>query len=193
MAIKQTQTPSHWNYFLSLESDLHALSRYVEFTKDNFACYSIELARIILAACSEVDVVAKQICNHVKKDQDANNIHTYRDILRPIFLNIERFQVLVKRHGLELAPWTNWAQGETPDWWGDHNDVKHERHVHFQKANLSNALNSVAGLYVMVLYLYREQATEGLLSPSPFLFIASEEFLAGYNVDGVEGTLLYHL
>ena len=116
MAIKQPQTPPHWRYFLSLESDLHALSRYVDFTKDNFACYSIELARIILSACSEVDVVAKQICTHVKSDQDANNIQLYRKILHPTFPNIERFQVLVRRHGLELTPWANWAQDKSPDW-----------------------------------------------------------------------------
>ena len=193
MAIKQTQTSLHWNYFLSLESDLHALSRYIEFTMDNFGCYSIELARIILSACSEVDVVAKQICTHVKSDQDANNIQQYRETLRPTFPNIEKFQVRVRRHGLELTPWANWAHDKTPDWWSDHNDVKHERHAYFQKANLSNALNSVAGLYVMVLYLYKEQAEQGLLSPSPFLFVADDEFLAGINIEGVEQLLLYEL
>jgi hypothetical protein len=37
-----------------LEDDLARLSRFVEFTADNFECYSIELARTLLLAAAEI-------------------------------------------------------------------------------------------------------------------------------------------
>lgn len=172
---------------------MNEVSRYVAFTPDNWDCYSIELARIILAACSEVDVVAKQICGGVKNGQGANNIENYRQILRPTFGNIEKFQVVVRRHALELVPWENWAKDQTPNWWSDHNSVKHERHVHFGKANLQNAINCVAGLYVMVLYLYLDAAESGHLRPPPFLFAPGDDFAAGYVADYDMPTPVYRL
>ena len=50
----------HWNYFLALESDLGKLARFVEPTEANFRTFSLEIVRLFLAACSEIDVVAKQ-------------------------------------------------------------------------------------------------------------------------------------
>ena len=62
MAIQTTKPEAHWNYFLAIERDLEILSRYVEFDEKNFKCFSIEIARIALAAGAEVDVVCKQMC-----------------------------------------------------------------------------------------------------------------------------------
>jgi len=63
--IKTGETLLHWNYFLALESDLERVSRYIEFDKANFKTYSIELAHLLLAASSEVDVVAKTLCQRI--------------------------------------------------------------------------------------------------------------------------------
>ena len=57
---------SHWNYFLAIEEDLENLSRYIELREDNFATYSIETAKILMAASQEVDVLFKAICRHHK-------------------------------------------------------------------------------------------------------------------------------
>ena len=46
----------HWNYYIALEQDLSKVSRFIEFSEDNFETYSIELAHLLLAASSEVDV-----------------------------------------------------------------------------------------------------------------------------------------
>lgn len=62
MAIIESDKLSHWNYFLAVEEDLHRLSRFVEFSADNFETHSLELARILFAASAEVDVVARQLC-----------------------------------------------------------------------------------------------------------------------------------
>jgi hypothetical protein len=48
----------HWQYFIAIESDLENTARYVEVTPGNFRTYSVEYARILLSAGSEVDVMS---------------------------------------------------------------------------------------------------------------------------------------
>ena len=62
MTIQATANKLHWNYFLALERDMETVARYVEFSAPNFDVYSIELAHLLFAAASEVDVVAKLLC-----------------------------------------------------------------------------------------------------------------------------------
>ena len=62
MTINVTGGKVHWNYLIALERDLEVASRYVEFCQRNFDVYSIEFAHLLLAAASEVDVVAKLLC-----------------------------------------------------------------------------------------------------------------------------------
>ena len=45
-----------------MEDDLDTLSRYIEFDSANLNVFSIELAHLLFAAASEVDVLAKRIC-----------------------------------------------------------------------------------------------------------------------------------
>ena len=55
-------TYGYWQHFLALEADFAATSRYVEFSKENFGTYSVEYAKLLLAICSDVDVLCKVIC-----------------------------------------------------------------------------------------------------------------------------------
>ena len=67
MGIRTQRIEQHWNYFLTIERDVDHLSRYVEFDERNFECFSIEIARVILASGAEVDVVCQQICQHQRE------------------------------------------------------------------------------------------------------------------------------
>lgn len=176
MAIQESPTPQHWNYFLALEDDVGRLSRYLEPTEANFEAYSLELVRILFAAGSEVDVVAKQLCNQIDTASTANSIDQYQIQLMGHFPEIAQSQVLIPRFGLSLSPWERWAHNQNPVWWRAYNKVKHERHVHFSMANLRNALNSVAGLFSLLLFHYRREAHNGALSPDPILFRAGAPF-----------------
>jgi hypothetical protein len=154
---------------MAFDSDLVELSRYVEFSEDNFGCYSLEVARILLASAAEVDVVCKLLCQPF--DPNADNILQYRDALVPAIPSLPDSTVELHRFGLTLRPWDEWkttkAGNRVPFWWSDYNKVKHKRSVHFQRANLKNTLNAVAGLFVLVLHLYRDKAVVGALSPRP--------------------------
>jgi len=72
----------HWPYYLSLESDVDKLSRYIEFTEDNYSTYSVELVRIFLSICSEVDVVMKELCAITSPNSSASNIGAYKKIIK---------------------------------------------------------------------------------------------------------------
>lgn len=192
MGIQESPTPVHWNFFLALEDDVFRLARYLELTEPNLNSYSIELVRILFAAASEVDVVAKQLCQKLNPATKAENIEHYRNEINGLCPRFAETSVSVPRYGLTLVPWENWRSESTPLWWRAYNNVKHDRHVHYAKANLKNGLNAVAALFVMLLYHYREAAQSGQLGPNPRLFRAGPPFVVDVLAWGPDKTLVYH-
>jgi hypothetical protein len=183
MAIKTGRIEAHWNYFLAIENDLDRLSRYIEFDESNFNCFSIEISRILLASSAEVDVVCKQLCKKINSQSSAETINQYRDEIKGAFPNIPNFKVVLPRYGLELKPWDNWNDiNGIPDWWTAYNKIKHQRDSEYHRANLRNAINSVAGLFVVTIYLYKEKAKEGELFPNPQLLRVTEEHINGFDI-----------
>jgi len=176
MTIHEAPTPQHWNYFLSLEDDIVRLARYLEPTTDNFASYSLELARILFAAASEVDVVSKRLCKKLNKRSRADKITEYRKEILRSCPRIKDALVQIPRFGLTLNPWEQWGKDASPVWWRAYNNVKHRRDSHFFEASLKNALNSLGGLFVLLLFFYRDEAHKGQLSPDPNLFRAGAPF-----------------
>lgn len=191
MEIQQTETPQHWNYLLSIEEDLFTLFRFVEPTESNMSTHSLELARILFSASSEVDVVAKLLCKKLNSDTNAKNINDYRLIIAGSIPRFYEVTVHLPRYGLTLTPWENWGSEKNPNWWKAYNNVKHKRNEHFQDANLINTLNSVAALFVLLLFFYREEAQQGQLSPNPRLLTVGEPFILDSSFYGAERTTVY--
>lgn len=192
--IKVSESKLHWNYFLALERNAETISRYIEFTSGNFRTYSIELARVLLAAASEVDVVAKALCKILAPSRRADRITDYRSIIVIHLPHLARERVYVSRYGLTLDPWSSWRKKKTPDnplWWKAYNQVKHQRSSHFDQASLQHTLNSMAGLLLMNYYYYmeimrpqwpsnkdalREKDVTAALEPESTLFRLNEEY-----------------
>jgi hypothetical protein len=165
----------HWNYFLALEKDLEALSRYIEFCKDNLNTYSIELAHLLLSSASEIDTVAKCICAILEPNAKADNINTYRKIIKagedaetygfdrpgkadPVLAEehkhrLSALKIYIPRYNMALVPWESWKKDVSPDWWKAYNEVKHERNNYFNKATLRNVLYSLSAL-LAINYVY---------------------------------------
>ena len=181
MGIQRQETLLHWNYFLAIEEDLDKLSRYVDFS-GNDNVYSLEIARLFLSACSEVDVILKQLCKAINPQSGADSINAYFSEIANNFEQFINFEVTIPRLGLTLHPWTDWQNNQPPFWWQHHNKVKHHRHENFDKANLKNCLNSIAGLYVAVLYLYQQHATSGDLLQLPRLLNVGDAHFAGISM-----------
>ena len=170
MAI-QTSKPSwsNWDYFLAIEADLINASRYVEFNEENFSTYSIEFVHLLLAASSEVDVVAKMLCKKIDKSRRPRKIDSYRDIIVGPFPNLPTFEAQIPKHNLtSLTPWENWQDEKTsPLWWRSYNNVKHQRNEKFSDANLKNVLNAFAGLFCLLNYYYGQHT---ITRPAATLF-----------------------
>jgi hypothetical protein len=168
MAIRTTESKRHWNYFIALERDMEVLSRYVELCEDNFDVYSIELAHLLFASASEVDVVAKLLCHQIAPTAPRGNINDYRATLLAEMPDLPESKVVVARYGLTLRPWDNWRGAENPIWWKSYNNVKHERGDHFSEATLKNSLNAMGALLILIFHHYSRKlalAGEPVLSP----------------------------
>jgi hypothetical protein len=162
----------HWNYFLAIESELWETTRYVELSSNNYSTYSIEFAKILMNSCSEIDSVAKLICQELDKtnrppgvsqfNPEKTNIDDYCKRIAPVYSKFCDFEIEIPQYSLpNLKPWENWRPGSqnspgSPFWWRAYNDVKHDMDKNFAKANLENALNAVAGLMVMTLYYHNK-------------------------------------
>jgi hypothetical protein len=192
MGIERQPTLIHWNYFLALEEDLERLSRFVDFS-GNDQVYSIEIARLFMSACAEVDVVLKRLSEALSSASNANSINAYFSEIALRIPSFVKFEVIIPRFGLTLHPWQEWKAAHPPFWWQHHNKVKHHRHEHFEKANLKNCLNAVAGLYVAALYLYQPQAEAGELQQIPRLFNVSNSHFGGTSMGRYGHSFSYRL
>src|SRR5258708_1640840 len=126
----------HWQYFIAIESDLDKTCRYVELATDNFLTYSIEFARILLSASSEIDVIAKLVCQQADPNGTYKTIDDYRIGILSRYPKFASFEVAIPRYGLVRKPWQDWDTGRNPSWWKSYNNVKHERDKFFREANL---------------------------------------------------------
>ena len=152
MGIMQSKSEGYWSYFLAIERDLETLSRYVQFTTENIATYSVEMARILLSAGSEADVLLRAICRKLYPAKKPASINAYFEIVSKHSPNILKFEATLPRWGIHVRPWETWEKGSPPDWWQSHNKVKHHREEHFHRANLLRTIESVAAVYVLNLY-----------------------------------------
>ena len=146
-----------WNYFITLENDLINISRYIELTEDNFFTYSIELEKILFSACSEFEIVAKELALLMTSSK-ITNIEKIHAFLSEHFHEIFSLEVKIERYGIKIRPFENWSKEEkyTPlSWWTSYNKVKHQRAKHYSKANLNNVLNSLAALLIINFHYYQ--------------------------------------
>jgi hypothetical protein len=161
----------HWPYYLSIESDVDKLSRYIEFTEDNYSTYSVELVRIFLSICSEVDVVMKEICAVISPTSTPSSINQYKDIIKTELPGLITESAISSKFGLCFQPWIKWESGKiSPDWWVQHNNVKHQRNNYYYQANLRNVLEALAALYIANIYLHFVACKEN----SEFIFSVSD-------------------
>jgi len=155
VTIEHHTVSKHLNYFSCLEDDLLQLSRWIEFSPDNETVYSIELARLLMTAAAEVDVVAKALCKAINLERDASGIQAYKEVLMNAVPMLPQAEVEIPRFGMTFRPWSNWdTAANSPDWWQSNNNVKHHRAEHFRHANLKNVLNATAALLVLLLLLH---------------------------------------
>ncbi len=174
----------HWHYFILLEDEIVKISRFIEISEDNYAVYSIELTKLFLSICSEVDVAAKLLCKEADislfniETGDRNpTMETYRTVIRTKFPQFHEANVRIPFYNLSFIPWQAFNDNTSPEWWKQYNGVKHERNLNFKNANLENVLFSMSGLMVLLVYLYGRQSVISLDAPyEPKLYEIEERY-----------------
>jgi hypothetical protein len=157
---------------MALEDDLIETSRYVAICEENFTTYSTQFTHLLLAAGSEIDVVAKQLCKQIDPTRMHRNINEYRSVIVPRFPAIPTMELGIQWNPVRVKPWEFWGAPtpSNPDWWRAYNEVKHERNINFRNATLRNALSAIAGLHCLVRHLDEDK---GQPKQSRFLRIVS--------------------
>lgn len=136
-----------WNYFLALENDIENLARYIELDKENYETYSIELARLLMAASAELDVLLKDLCSHFCNESNPNNITQYTEVIFRRYNELNLTTIVCPRYNLIFKPFAEWSSSSAPSWWSANNKIKHKRDSFFHLANLGNCLNAIAALF----------------------------------------------
>lgn len=151
---------TNWPFYFALENDILKISRYIEINVNNYNVYSIELLRLYLSICSEIDVVLKQVCTKLDKDTKTNNIFDYRQLILEKLSCFPNEIVVCSRFNLSFHPWEAWLKNESPTWWKSYNQVKHNRDEFYQEATLKNVLEAMSALYLanmFVVFLERKE------------------------------------
>ncbi|MCH1918026.1 hypothetical protein L9G15_01110 [Shewanella sp. A3A] len=181
---------NYWQYYLSLEEDIDRLFRYIEPSEHNFSAYSVELTRLYLAICSEIDVLLKAYCKLLHAGSIASKINKYAEVVVSSKKSLCSETVNLQKFGLSMTPFSEWEQLSTPVWWKKHNGVKHNRDVNFRDANLGNVLNSFAALYLLNLYYYHERSSielrkQGFFEPLETTVLSLKSRLDLLKIDSV--------
>lgn len=197
MGIHYKPSNIHWNYFISIEQDFEKLSRYIEFTESNNTTFSIELARLLITAAQEVDVIMKDLCKILDDNSSADSIGGYKQVINKILPDFNDETVYIPRFGMSSKPWSEWKNKEKhPIWWTANNKIKHRRTDFFERANFKNTFNAIGGLLITTLYYYKkktekENKTEmdwmeltGMLIPKTSLFKLDDNYYYGEVVMG---------
>ncbi|MCF7849793.1 MAG: hypothetical protein K9M45_13160 [Kiritimatiellales bacterium] len=159
------QTPlddSYWQYFLKLESDFHAATRYIPCSKENEATCSIEFAQQLVCISTECEAIIKKLCKTIDHKSPADNMGHYKRTLLKKFPEIHKAPVYLDRFHRTVHPLAEWGNsGGRIEWWNAYQDVKHHRDSNFEKANLKNTLHALCALLILELYLYASVSPNG--------------------------------
>ncbi len=160
----------YWDYFRSLCNRLEMTRQFIDHSVENGVMRnanvnSFEFQQLIMLASAEFENLCKIICLHIDK---SFNVKTSNIVLisKTILNKYPKItEVKVGTDYCVLQPLNNWAiikssNQETEnvigiEWWKANNSIKHESFNNFHLATLENAVNSLASLMVVELYLIK--------------------------------------
>lgn len=161
----------YWRFFETLENDFLATERFVSLDEDNYDTFSVEYNRLYQSIGSEIDVIAKLLCN-LLGDHKADKIYDYYKTITSYCGMFTDEQVCINR-SVTIKPWDKWIiknmNGKeklfNPEWWSLYNKVKHNRQTvctdnkskwydkpYYKCATQYNVLSALAGLYILEFY-----------------------------------------
>lgn len=135
-----------------LENDLKKLFEYVDPSNNNLSTYSHRTYELLLRAATEFETNCKRILEKNGYNRSGSlNITDYYKINQATRLAEYEVYIEIWRPGRKLIkPFDEWNNSHSLTWYQDYNQVKHNRHVEFERASLENLLLAIAGVYCIL-------------------------------------------
>lgn len=170
----------YWKYYRYLEDDFLATEKYVAYDDYNFKTYSTEYIKIIQMTCAEIDVICKVFSKLLEPNFKGDTLSHCCKTITQTYPDFTKEEVLFKPiKEKPLIPWDKWTwkentnrngkksvTGDNPQWWRDHNQVKHNRTIkeNYKKASLRNTILSLAALFQVESYIYKYLAGKNVIA-----------------------------
>ena len=156
----------YWEYYRDLERQFENFLESVPYLSGNENTYSFRLANLILAIGAHIDSAFKEMARYpefstkypliLKKKTGGPRNPTIRDYYDlAVEYKLPQRKVAFKRLPEQelVIPFQQYAKVENkviiPDWWHVYNNVKHHFSENFEKANLKNVRNALAGAFLL--------------------------------------------
>ncbi|WP_286776718.1 hypothetical protein [Sphingobacterium sp. UBA2074] len=144
------------NYFISLEKRFTELSDFIEINEENFDVFSNNIGLLLISACSEFEVVCKEMAKNLQVDWKEIKDFKISDFHKTLCL-CERnscdniFQETVELFGFKLSvqPFENWTERDYPFWWKAYNSFKHDRLNSYKRSNLKAVIYALSALSIV--------------------------------------------
>lgn len=144
-----------WEHFLYLEDLLLSSEKHVAFIEDNFNTVSITFMHIILAACTDIECIFKELLVLPPTAKA-------KDIVYKINENHSDFadiKISIPSLNCEKQPWISLKSLEDKDkvplWWDAYNSIKHNKNTKpYRGANLNYSFEALSGLLGVNLAYY---------------------------------------
>ncbi len=170
-------TRQFWRQYIMLEKEFASTEQFVTLHPDNSNTFSSAYSKLLLQIGSEVDIVAKVLCQIHEPTFSGDNINQYMTKLLSVYPDFEIIQVEVINTGIIVEPWKDWSI-KSPSWWTVYNKVKHDRtktgsvdsvqKEYYKFANQNYTLSALSGLFQLLIYSYYQLSVqEGKRIPVP--------------------------
>ncbi len=107
----------YFGYYLELERDFFSIEPYVTVDRENFDTFSVQFNRMYQSICSEIE---KELCKQLEGGSKAGNIGAYCSVIQKNFKYFNDETVYFHKSRIELEPWKNWSEINTPTWWTEY-------------------------------------------------------------------------
>jgi len=150
-----------WEVYLSLEEEFLNYIKYVPLVPNHYMIWSHPLANLLNNVGSCVDSFLKNAIyceslngiddiQSVRCDRDKQNMKYYRQIFDAKY-HLSDKKIFELQTLCPLSPFVKWKDGNTPIWWKDYTDIKHDRFRNKESATLNSTLEALGGLFLLFL------------------------------------------
>ena len=138
---------------------LSTLFQYVHPDEVNFQSYGLEARNIIVLAATEVEVQFRAVCAANGLRVERPRMNDFVKLHGPMLLDAYATQFSQCPWVAPIAPFADWdveRPGQSLDWYGAYNSVKHDRETNLARSTLLAAMRTVSACHVMLMAQFGE-------------------------------------